>query len=207
MGPYIPPPAFHTFDPIRLSPNNLVDAISSSINGNHAELLEKLEGLSGVPEFVEGDAPGMDKSTLLFISVLDWQGDGSSPRPLDGGHSRERIGRFPHSDGNAIEYLLENTGEGEDSQLHDLLGKLGRGLGENAFGFPDYDKGAGGMELLGWLEEGEITDLRKEIERGSWSVMSDEPLDGGVQDAFRHLLVILRAATRRRCGIIMRRHS
>ncbi|MBJ17763.1 MAG: hypothetical protein CMB66_05905, partial [Euryarchaeota archaeon] len=75
-----------------MSPNNLVDAISSSINGNHAELLEKLEGLSGVPEFVEGDAPGMDKSTLLFISVLDWQGDGSSPRPLDGGHSRERIG-------------------------------------------------------------------------------------------------------------------
>ncbi|MBI88376.1 MAG: hypothetical protein CMB67_05065 [Euryarchaeota archaeon] len=181
--------------------------ISASMKGDHAQLLEKLDGLAGVPELIDGTEPRMDQANLLFISVLDWQEDGSSPKPLDVGHSRERIGRFPHIGGNAIEYLLENTGEGQGSRLHDLLGKLGRGLGESSFGFPDFSRGSGGMEMLGWLESGEIAELRKEIGGGSWSVMSDEPLDGGVQDAFRHLLVLLRAATRRSCGLLMRRHS
>ena len=34
-----------------------------------------------------------------------------------------------------------------------------------------------------------------------------EPLDGGVADAFRHLTIILRGAEKRKCGILMRRHS
>ena len=45
--------------------------------------------------------------------------------------------------------------------------------------------------------------LRRELGQSR----SDEPLDGGVQDAFRHLLVFLRAAVKRKCGILMRRHS
>jgi hypothetical protein len=64
-----------------------------------------------------------------------------------------------------------------------------------------------GIELLGWLDSADVNELRKEIERGRWMVKSDEPLDGGVQDAFRHLLVFLRSASRRKCGILMRRHS
>ncbi len=64
-----------------------------------------------------------------------------------------------------------------------------------------------GIELLGWLDSADVTELRKEIEQGGWKVKSDEPLDGGVQDAVRHLLVFLRSASRRRCGILMRRHS
>ena len=59
----------------------------------------------------------------------------------------------------------------------------------------------------GWLEVSDVIDLRKEIERGGWSVKSEEPLDGGVQDAFRHLLVFLRSASKRERGILMRRHS
>ena len=144
---------------------------------------------------------------LLFISVLDWQDDWSVPRSLDGGHSRERLGRFPSEDGNGIEYLLRHTKEGEGSELHRLLGKLCRGLNEDLFGHSGFNEGSGGIEMLGWLDEGDVAGLRREIEKGGWSIKSDEPLDGGVQDAFRHLLVFLRAAVKRKCGILMRRHS
>jgi hypothetical protein len=80
-------------------------------------------------------------------------------------------------------------------------------LSEVGIGQSGFSEGAGGIELLGWLDSADVRDLRKEIERGGWSVKSDEPLDGGVQDAFRHLLVFLRSASKRKCGIMMRRHS
>jgi len=145
---------------------------------------------------------------MLFISILDWQDDGGAPQSLDGGHSRERLGRFPSNDGNAVEYLLEFTGEGNEvSELHSLLAKLGRGLNEEILGHSGFREGSGGIELLGWLDSNDVNELRKEIERSGWLVKSDEPLDGGVQDAFRHLLVFLRSASRRKCGILMRRHS
>tara|TARA_Y100000588_G_scaffold286561_1_gene304482 strand:+ start:6063 stop:6683 length:621 start_codon:yes stop_codon:yes gene_type:complete len=206
MGNYVPPPAFHTFDPIRLSPEKIFGAISSSILGNHEELMESVSGLGGL-SLEEGIEPPVDQATLLFISVLDWEKDGSSPRPLDSGHSRERLGRFPSNDGNAIEYLLEYTGGEGGDIIHDLLSKLGRGLSEESLGVSGFSRGSGGVELLGWLDDSEVNDLRDEIEKGGWSVLSNEPLDGGVQDAFRHLLVILRAACRGKCGLLMRRHS
>tara|TARA_Y100000588_G_scaffold80217_1_gene84105 strand:+ start:6447 stop:7070 length:624 start_codon:yes stop_codon:yes gene_type:complete len=207
MGSYIPPPAFHTFDPIRLSPDDVFGAISKSMRGEHEDLLVSISDLRGV-SLEEGSAPPVDQATLLFISVLDWQKDGSSPRPLDSGHSMERLGRFPSNDGNAIEYLLEYCGEDESGgHLHLLLSKLGRGLSEGSLGESGFSKGSGGIELLGWLDATEVSDLRKEIEKGGWSVMSREPLDGGVQDAFRHLLVFLRAAGRSKSGLLMRRHT
>ena len=155
----------------------------------------------------EGEDSPLDKATLLFISVLDWQDDWSVPRSLDGGHSRERLGRFPSDDGNAIEYLLRYTKEGEGSDLHRLLEKLCRGLNEDSFGHSGFNEGSAGIEMLGWLDGEDISKIRREIEKGAWSVKADEPLDGGVQDAFRHLLVFLRAAVKRKCGILMRRHS
>ncbi|MBR79969.1 MAG: hypothetical protein CMA88_04205 [Euryarchaeota archaeon] len=207
MGSYIPPPAFHTFDPIRISPYDVIGAISKSMLGEHGDLLESVSGLRGI-SLEEGSPPTVDRATLLFISILDWQGDGSSPKPLDSGHSMERLGRFPSNDGNAIEYLLEYTGEGEGrGSLHLLLSKLCRGLSEESLGESGFSRGSGGIELLGWLDATEVSDLRKEVERGGWSVLSREPLDGGVQDAFRHLLVFLRAAGRSKCGLLMRRHS
>ena len=155
----------------------------------------------------EGEDSPLDKATLLFISILDWQDDWSVPRSLDGGHSRERLGRFPSDDGNAIEYLLRYTKEGQGSDLHRLLEKLCRGLNEDSFGYSGFNEGPAGIEMLGWLDGEDISKIRREIEKGAWSVKSDEPLDGGVQDAFRHLLVFLRAAVKRKCGILMRRHS
>jgi hypothetical protein len=186
----------------------VVGAINASIDGNHENLLDLLEGVSGLPELKEGEQSPVDKATLLFISILDWQDDGGAPRALDGGHSRERLGRFPSNDGNAVEYLLEFTGEGEGgSGLHSLLKKLGRGFGDGTLGHNGFGEGSMGIELLGWLDSADVNELRKEIERGRWMVKSDEPLDGGVQDAFRHLLVFLRSASRRKCGILMRGHS
>ena len=91
--------------------------------------------------------------------------------------------------------------------MHSLLRKLGSGLIGSVSGELDFSRGAGGVELLGWLDVGEVPKLRKEIEKGGWSVLSNEPHDGGVQDALRHLLVFLRAAGRRKCGVLMRRHS
>jgi hypothetical protein len=186
----------------------LVDSINSSMEGNHEDLLDTLDGFSGLPELKSGEKPPVDKATMLFISILDWQDDGGAPQALDGGHSRERLGRFPSNDGNAVEYLLEFTGGGKGvSELHSLLAKLGRGLNEEILGHSGFREGSGGIELLGWLDSDNVNELRKEIERGGWLVKSDEPLDGGVQDAFRHLLVYLRSARRRKCGILMRRHS
>ena len=207
MGSYIRPSSFYTFDPIRLSPDSLIGPINDSMTGSHEGLLGLVGGYSVLPGLVEGEESPIDRATSLFISVLDWQDDGGVPRALDRGHSRERLGRFPSNDGNAIEYLIEFTIEREDaSALHDLLGKLGDGLSEASIG-PGFSEGSGGIELLGWLDATDVSELRKEIERGGWSVRSDEPLDGGVQDAFRHLLVFLRSASKRKCGILLRRHS
>ena len=207
MGSYIPPSSFHTFDPMRKSPDSVVNGIISSMSGNHGELLLSAAGIEEVAGLKEGEDPPLDKATLLFLSVLDWQDDWSVPRSLDGGHSRERLGRFPSDDGNAIEYLLRYTKEGEGSDLHRLLEKLCRGLNEDSFGHSGFNEGSAGIEMLGWLDGEDISKIRREIEKGAWSVKADEPLDGGVQDAFRHLLVFLRAAVKRKCGILMRRHS
>ena len=207
MGSYIPPSSFHTFDPIRNSPDSMVNGIISSMSGDHGELLLAAAGIGEVAGLKEGEDSPLDKATLLFISVLDWQEDWSVPRSLDGGHSRERLGRFPSDDGNAIEYLLRYTKEGEGSDLHRLLEKLCRGLNEDSLGHSGFNEGSTGIEMLGWLDGEDIAKIRREIEKGAWSVRSDEPLDGGVQDAFRHLLVFLRAAVKRTCGILMRRHS
>ena len=208
MGSYIRTSSFHTFDPIRLSPESLIGPINESMNGRHGDLLGLVEGYNVLPELKEGEPSPIDRATSLFISALDWQDGDDAPRSLDGGHSRERLGRFPSNDGNAIEYLIEySIGRKDDTSLHALLGKLGRGLSDGGGGKSGFGLGSGGIELLGWLEVSDVLDLRKEIERGGWSVKSDEPLDGGVQDAFRHLLVFLRSASKRKCGILMRRHS
>ena len=206
MSRYLPPPAFHTFDPISKSPGELLEGISSSFEGKHRNLMEIVGENSILPELQEGKAPDIDAATILLICILEWQEGGEAPRPLDSGHSRERLGRFPSDDGNAVEYILDFTKD-ESGVMQSLLRKLGSGLIGSVSGELDFSRGAGGVELLGWLDVGEVPKLRKEIEKGGWTVLSNEPHDGGVQDALRHLLVFLRAAGRRKCGVLMRRHS
>ena len=208
MSRYIPPPPFHTFDPITRDPSELIPAIQSSFRGSQGVFQKLVPQSSNLCVLVDGSEPSVDSATMLFLSLMDWQDGRGAPRPLDSGQSRERLGRFPSEDGNAIEYLLANTKVDEgSSNLHDLLVKLTRGFSEGNLGDAGFSHGAGGMELLGWLDSTEVIELRKEVDRGSWKVSSDEPHDGGVQDAIRHLLVFLRAAGRRKCGLLMRRHA
>lgn len=206
MGRYIPTPAFFTFDPIIRSPSVLLPAVLKSIDGEHRDLLELMEGEDLGLEFVEGREIGLDVGTLLFLCCAQWESGVSAPMPLVSSHSMERLGRFPSENGNAIAYLLDFVTTEDDSNLPILLKKMSEGL-KRAFYEGGYDgRENGEMGILGWLDHEEVTTLRTEIESGRWSVKSEETFDGGVQDAFRHLLVFLRSAGRRNCGIMMRSH-
>jgi len=207
LSRYIPPSPFHTFEPLRYDPIALIPMIQSSIGGDHIEI-KKLEGLpKSVNSLKEGEKPKFDSAMMLFLTSVDWKADGSPTEPLDKGISRERLGRFPIENGDAISYLHEYTIDKGDGVIHDLLAKLNLGLEEEFLGEDGFCRGAGGLHLCGWLDSKEVITLRETIQRGKWSVDPEEPLDGGVADAFRHLTIILRSAEKRRCGLLMRRHA
>jgi len=185
----------------------LIPSIQSSQGGDHTDI-KSLEAIpSSILELEEGKNPIMDPAMMLFLCSVDWKGDGGMPEPLDRGVSRERIGRFPIEGGNAIEYLLNHTIEKREDGLHELLAKLTLGLDEEFLGEGGFSSGMGGLELCGWLDSRDVTNLRRAIQKGKWAVDPSEPIDGGVADAFRHLTIILRGAEKRKCGILMRRHS
>tara|TARA_B100000530_G_scaffold93377_1_gene57366 strand:- start:1529 stop:2152 length:624 start_codon:yes stop_codon:yes gene_type:complete len=207
MNRYIPPSPFYTFEPLRHDPLELIPSIQSSQGGDHTDI-KSLEAIpSSILELEEGKNPIMDPAMMLFLCSVDWKGDGGMPEPLDRGVSRERIGRFPIEGGNAIDYLLNHTIEKREDGLHELLAKLTLGLDEEFLGEGGFSSGMGGLELCGWLDSRDVTNLRRAIQKGKWAVDPSEPIDGGVADAFRHLTIILRGAEKRKCGILMRRHS
>ena len=104
MGSYIRPSSFHTFDPIRLSLESLIEPINESMTGNHERLLDLVGGYNVLPELKEGEPSPIDRATSLFISALDWQDSGEAPRALDGGH-RESV----WADSPAMTGMLSNT--------------------------------------------------------------------------------------------------
>ena len=207
MSRYISPSPFHTFEPLQHDPLDLIPSIQCSQGGDHSEI-KSLEGVpSSILELEEGENPPIDPAMMLFLCSVAWKEDGGIPEPLDRGVSRDRIGRFPIEGGNAIEYLLNHTIEKTDDGLHDLLAKLTLGLDEEFLGEGGFSSGKGGLELCGWLDKKDVTNLRRAIQKGKWAVDPSEPIDGGVADAFRHLTIILRGAEKRRCGILMRKHN
>ena len=207
MSRYISPSPFHTFEPLQHDPLDLIPPIQCSQGGDHSEI-KSLEGVpSSIIELEEGENPPIDPAMMLFLCSVAWKEDGGIPEPLDRGVSRDRIGRFPIEGGNAIEYLLNHTIEKTDDGLHDLLAKLTLGLDEEFLGEGGFSSGKGGLELCGWLDKKDVTNLRRAIQKGKWAVDPSEPIDGGVADAFRHLTIILRGAEKRRCGILMRKHN
>ena len=208
MGDYIPPSAFYTFDPIMYDPIILIEPILSSIGGDHKELKELITTSNEIKLLKEGEESPYDHATMLFLSALDWNKDGGMPTPLDNGLARNRIGRFPSDSGNAIEYILEFTRE-KDGEIyfHELLIKLTNGLAPDNLGEEGFNKGMAGMELLGWLNHEEVRQLLTSMQTGKWAIKSNETIDGGVRDSLRHLLTLLKAADRRKCGIMMRKHQ
>jgi hypothetical protein len=208
MGEYIPPSAFYTFDPIRYDPLLLIEPILSSIGGDHTEIKRVVQHSNEIKNLVEGKEALYDHSTMLFLTAIDWKEGGGPPEPLDNGVARDRIGRFPSDSGNAIEYILEFTKEKEEGLLfHELLIKLTNGLSPENLGEEGFNVGFAGMELLGWLNHEEVGILLQNMQSGKWIIKSNETIDGGVRDSLRHLQTLLKAANRRGCGILMRRHN
>ena len=152
-----------------------------------------------------------DDATLLFTLGLKLDNN-NIPIKLGDLKNRERFGRFPSTDGSALNYFSEHTKATQrDSSLVNrptfdelmvLINKLNKGLENTSF-----SSGIGGLRIHGWITSEEATDLRKAIKSGQWGVASDEPLDGGVRDIIKHVVAILRSAERNQVGLMLRSHS
>ena len=207
MSKYIPPSEYYTFDAIVNDPIEVVEAVLASKAGDHTEIKKLANGVAEIDELPEGEPATIDVATMLFLACMDWDLFRDSSKPLDGGKgSREILGRWPTKDGNAIAYLIEYT-DSPDQIIEELLAKLTLGFVPEFLGESGFDKGAFGLEMMGWITRAEVKELRREINRGRWSVKANEPFDGGVQDGFRHLDNLLRGAEKYRAGLLMRRHS
>ena len=125
---------------------------------------------------------------------------------MEAGISKERFGRFPYGDGSAINYLREWMREYSKPDIFAEMADLLENLATRMTG-TSMETGVGRMNVLGWLEIGDVTKLRKGITAKCWRPAASEPLDGGCQDAAKHLLALLRAAEKRKVGIALRIHN
>ena len=201
--------AFFTIDPMvsdRLEP--AFAAISgngwSKLIANDSELRSRLES-QGVDNPEQRDSISWDDANLFFLSCIQLTSIGK-PMPLETGISRERFGRFPFGDGSPISYLRDWIRDSRRKpevleQLSDLMEKLATRMSGTSM-----EKGFGRLEMRGWLTLEEVTELRKALTSKCWMPSADEPLDGGCQDAAKHLVALLRAAEKRYCGVVFRVH-
>ena len=201
--------AFFTIDPMvsdRLEP--AFAAISgngwSKLIANDSELRSRLES-QGVDNPEQRHSISWDDANLFFLSCIQLTSIGK-PMPLEAGISRERFGRFPFGDGSPISYLRDWIRDSRRKpevleQLSDLMEKLATRMSGTSM-----EKGFGRLEMRGWLTLEEVTELRKALTSKCWMPSADEPLDGGCQDAAKHLVALLRAAEKRYCGVVFRVH-
>ena len=154
-----------------------------------------------------------DDAMLLFLCSINVDEDG---KPMGIGESlkREKFGRFPYDDGSLTNYLIEflrpnvkvNNSNDVFGRIIELLKKLSSFNQTEDYSTPRFNGGMGGMNILGFLSLEEVVEIRRLLSGRNWSVASDEPLDGGVRDAIKHMLAMLRAAERIDSGIIHRAH-
>tara|TARA_B110000444_G_scaffold241016_1_gene256964 strand:- start:2170 stop:2805 length:636 start_codon:yes stop_codon:yes gene_type:complete len=201
---------FLTIDPV--VSDRLIDVYSAldggdwkSMINNHDELRIRLVS-QGVADPEDRSTMTWDDANLFFVSCVDLTRNGR-PSHLETGISKEKFGRFPYGDGSAISYLREwirdSRREPEElEEMTDLLVKLNTRMSGTSM-----EKGVGRLEILGWLTNEETTTLRKAITSRCWTPSADEPLDGGCQDAAKHIVAHLRAAEKRRCGVMLRIHN
>ena len=154
-----------------------------------------------------------DDSMILFLCSINVDEDG---KPMGIGESlkREKFGRFPFDDGSLTNYLIEfirpNVRVSNSNEVFEKILKLLRKLSsfnkKGDYTNPRFNGGMGGMNILGFLSLEEVIEIRRLLSGRNWSVASDEPLDGGVRDAIKHLLAMLRAAERIDSGVMHRAH-
>ena len=155
-----------------------------------------------------------DDAMILFTCSIVVNNQ-QRPIPLGEQLSKERFGRFPWGNGSAIDYLIEflrpntrNSSKGEEYEsLISLLNKLNSYCTDGPLGGEKYRLGKGGLSICGFLDKSEVLQLRNYLTGRFWSVSADEPLDGGVRDAIKHLVAILKSAERRGVGAMLRSHS
>ena len=157
-----------------------------------------------------------DDPTLLFTSCVALTKEGQTV-PLGDVKARERVGRFPHGDGSSISYMIAhmrpiNHGSaisqrmGMDEILT-LLEQLNSGLSDQHIGNHRYNEGTAGLDIRGYITAEEAASLRRGLAGRGWSVTADEPIDGGMRDASKNLIAVLRAAERREVGMFLRSHA
>ena len=202
--------AFFTLDPMvsnRLTP--LFDALGggdwSSLITTDQELKMRLVS-QGIDNPDKRENISWDDANLFFLSCIHLTSLGK-PMPLEAGLSRERFGRFPYGDGSPITYLRDWIRDSRRNpenleELNILIDKLATRMSGTSM-----ESGFGRLEMKGWLTAEEVTKLRKALISKCWMPSRDEPLDGGCQDAAKHLVALLRAAEKRSCGVVLRMHK
>lgn len=207
---------FHTFDAIDGALfSELVQHLDDCEGGDDEGLLKMLNRESRLKSRLQQesidnisgrkDIP-WDDATLLWVICAEIKDDGT-PALLDNGIARERLGRFPWGDGSPISYLLEYMIEESGTNLDSLLSKLNSGLKQATLGHERYEFGFGGLSLMGWLNQEEVEEMNLLLLKSSWGVSSLEPLDGGVRQIVKHLMVILKSARSKRTGVLLRSHD
>ncbi len=177
----------------------------------HPRIQERFR-TQGIDEFDTRGLISWDDPTVLFTLTRMLNHD-NLPIMLGEDKNRERFGRFPHPTGSTILYVRENVRNvaTQSNELYeDLVTHLDylltRCNSENV-GDERYMNGKAGLNIMGFLTSEEVKTLRSSLLGGGWTVAKDEPIDGGVRDAMRHLNALLLAAERHGAGLIHRKHA
>jgi hypothetical protein len=178
-------------------------------------LLERLNS-QGISTHHDLSSIKWDHATLLFTTTIELSKDGR-PVPLGEILTRERFGRFPWEDGSLLGYFLtyirpnraitDNDGQDIYDTIVSLLTKLTSYCTEQHRGHRNYEDGFGGMNIKGFITSEEVKLLRRNLSSRTWTASYDEPLDGGVADAAKHFMTLLKSAERRDVGVMFRTHA
>ena len=213
--------AFYTLD--GCVSENIEDIFQALLEGKKGDNqlwsnLVKREGIAsrlrnqGLDTFEDREQIPWDDATLLFTSVRMLNRD-STPIMLGENKNRERFGRFPHHTGSSLQYILENIvsipSQSEElfTDLVEHIKYLTERCSEMNTGHREFHEGKAGLVILGYITHDEVKSLRSMLLGSGWMVSREEPLDGGVRDAVRHLNALLMAAERRGAGLIHRQHE
>jgi hypothetical protein len=199
---------------IEMSGDDSGEAWKSLVSQEQA-LLERLNS-QGISTHHDLSSIKWDHATLLFTTTIELSKDGR-PVPLGEILTRERFGRFPWEDGSLLGYFLtyirpnraitDNDGQDIYDTIVSLLTKLTSYCTEQHRGHRNYEDGFGGMNIKGFITSEEVKLLRRNLSSRTWTASYDEPLDGGVADAAKHFMTLLKSAERRDVGVMFRTHA
>ena len=201
---------FLTLDPV--IPHRLQAVQEALMSGAWKELISNDDDLrirlitQGVKNPEDRESIIWDDANLFFLSCIDTTKDGK-PNHLEAGISKERFGRFPYGDGSPLSYLAEWLRDSHrEPEIMEKMQMLLEKISSHLKG-TSLEAGAGRIRMLGWLDGKETTQLRKCLTSRCWKSAADEPLDGGCNDAAKHLLALLRAAEKRKVGVLLSVHK